>query len=272
LKEAGTVHIDAFHTWPPIPSYDANGKFFLDFTKGVTSPYLPFTVADETEAQRNIFRYWASKGVDVTCEGATFLRESAFDGYQPMAWWFTGFENYMRWPASFYCGGYDRTEWGKLFGTSMHGEEVITKDPERLSGFVEQFCTRTAIWYYLNQLERKYVQQNKEMKSVQFSNDIKTMLSGTHYSVTQGKNMLVEDMNVFIPALWLKTKSILAYSKDGYQNKSWSLPKEWSDVRKVKIFEISIEGKKPIKTAVINSGKVTLSVLKDQQLLIEQVD
>jgi hypothetical protein len=146
----------------------------IDLSKGPISPYLGFTVAEETEAQRNIFRYWAAKGIDVTSEGVDFLRETTFEGYQPMGWWFGGqLNNYLKWPASFYCGGKDRGEWGKLFGTSMHGEELVKKDYKDLPGFKEEFCLKTAIWYYLNRLTRIYVVNNKEYKSVQFSVTLK---------------------------------------------------------------------------------------------------
>ncbi len=102
IQEAGTIHIDAFHSWAPIGE---KGPGERPFIQGPISPYLNFTVADETEAQRNIFKYWASKGIDVTSEGVKFLRETAFEGYQPMAWWIDFMpEDYMNWPASFYTG------------------------------------------------------------------------------------------------------------------------------------------------------------------------
>ena len=54
LKDAGTIHIDAFHSMRP---------------SGVgepISPYLDYTIENEIETQRKIFRYWQSKGIDVT--------------------------------------------------------------------------------------------------------------------------------------------------------------------------------------------------------------
>ena len=74
LVEGGTIHIDAFHSWPPMKK------------KGPISPFTGFTLEDETEAQRKIFTYWAEKGLDVTSERVRFLRITTFEGYQPMAW------------------------------------------------------------------------------------------------------------------------------------------------------------------------------------------
>ena len=271
IQKSGTIHIDAFHSWPPIPVFDKNGDYRINSSEGPISPFLDFTVADETEAQRNIFRYWASKGVDVTSEGVDFLRETSFDGYQPMAWWYGGLQNYLKWPASYYCGGQDNSEWGKLFGTSMHGEDIIKEDPLNLSGFSQQFCQKTAVWYFLNRLDRKYVVIAKDYKSVQFSNDIRTFLSGDKYIISQGGVVLVENEDVFIPALWLEKPSIIAYSKNGYKDKEWKLPKEWKDVHSVKLNRVSIKGKSWLENINIQTGILKLTLANDEMVLIEKM-
>lgn len=271
LQKAGTVHIDAFHSWPPIPKTDANGKYQVDLSKGPISPYLGFTVAEETETQRNIFRYWASKGIDVTSEGVDFLRETAFEGYQPMGWWFGGgLDNYLKWPASLYCGGNDRSEWGKLFGTSMHGEELVKKDYLALPGFKEEFCLKTAVWYYLNRLTRLYVVNDKEFKSVQFSDAVKTFLSKDQYKITAGDATILENDDLLIPALWINKNSLIAYSKTGYENKWWILPKGWEKVKKIKISRVDVAGKTVVEIKKLNSGKLLLTVGKDEMLLLER--
>ncbi len=272
IQQAGTIHIDAFHSWPPVPGIDEHGKPYVEKDKGVISPHLKFTVADETEAQRNIFRYWAQKGVDVTSESVDFLRETAFDGYQPMAWWFNrgGPRYYLNWPASFFCGGRDDSEWGMLFGSSMHGEDIVKKQPESLAGFKEQFCLKTAVWYYLNRLQRLYLLNGKEYQSVQFSDNVRTYLSkDDQYRVTRGDVTLVENTDVLIPALWIGTGHLLAYSKKGYQNKSWTLPANWKDVKEVKLSRITDEGKTKPEMKIPAAGKLDLTLAKDEMILIE---
>ncbi len=191
LQKAGTVHIDAFHTWPPIPLTDENGNYHASLDASSTSPYLNFTAQAETEAQRNIFKYWASRGVDVTSEGADLLRETTFEGYQPMAWWDFdgGLTNYLKWPASYYCGGKDNSVWGKLFGVSMQGEEIVKKDKINLTEFKEDFCLKTVIWYYLNKLTRLYVLNTNEYKAVQFSENVRTFYSKGLFKVTRECNI-----------------------------------------------------------------------------------
>ena len=201
ISDAGTIHIDAFHSWAPIGKGGPGKRTFI---KGPISPYLGFTVYEETEAQINIFKYWSSKGIDVTSEGATFLREDKFAGMQPMAWWVDwSLEDYLNWPASFYSGGEDRRNLGKLFGTSMHGEDIVMKYPEKLIGFKKDFCTKSLVWYYLNQFDRKYYVRNEQLSMVQFSDGVVTKLQDDMYSVLKNENLLVEGNDVFVPALWM---------------------------------------------------------------------
>ena len=271
IQRAGTIHIDAFHSWPPVPVVDANGKSRIDLKKGPISPFLKFTVQDETEAQRNILSYWASKGIDVTSEGVDFLRETCFEGYQPMAWWYGGLANYLKFPASYYCGGQDNSEWGKLFGTSMHGEDVVKNDYQNLAGFKEQFCLKTAVWYYLNRLYRLYLINNKDIKLVQYSDNVRTFLSAKEYKITRGDATILENGDVLIPALWINNKSIIAYSKTGYENKTWELPEDWATVKKVKLSRISMDGKSNSDRVKTESGKLTLTLAKDEMILIEKL-
>ena len=267
------MHIDAFHSWPPVPVADGKGGYRIDLSPGPISPYLRNTLEDETEAQRNIFRYWASKGIDVTSEGVDFLRATSFEGYQPMAWWYGGgLRYYLKWPASFYSGGQDNSDWGKLFGTSMHGEDIVRNDYEHLSGFKEAFCLKTVIWYYLNRLDRLYVVNTKDYKTVGFSSDVKTFLSGGQYKLTNGARILAENDDIFMPALWINIKSIIAYSRYGYESKTWTLPGDWSGVNSVKLSTVNDTGREELGIIKVNSGKITLSVKKDEMILIESND
>jgi hypothetical protein len=273
LKKAGTIHIDAFHSWPPIPVLKENGEDSIDLSKSPISPLLGFTVRDETDAQLKIFRYWASKGIDVTSEGVDFLRETAFEGYQHMAWWFGGGkDHYINWPASYYCGGMDRSVWGKLFGTSMHGEDIVKKDREKLEGFKEAFCMKTAIWYYLNRLDRKYLVEGKDFRSAGFSEDVTVYLSDSEYRITRGNMIITDNNDLFIPALWTGNNSIISYSRYGYKNRTWVLPEDWSGSSNVNLYRVTDLGVKEIGTATIRKGTLTLSLKKNDMILIEKVD
>lgn len=272
IQQAGTIHIDAFHSWPPIPSTDDTGKEYTNLEKGVISPYLNFTVEEETEAQRNIFKYWATKGIDVTSEGVDFLRSSTFEGYQPMGWWFGGLQNYLKWPASYYCGGRDNGEWGKLFGTSMHAEDLVKKDPVALTGFTEQFCTSTLIWYFLNQLDRKFIITSEHYKQVQYSKEVSVKLSQDEYKVAQGNIVLVDNNDLLMPARWISESAMIAYSKQGYQQKTWKLLPEYKSFKKMNVYRVSQEGKILIKQQKIKSGSIQLSLEANEMLYLDKID
>jgi len=271
VEKAGTIHIDAFHSWPPVPVKRKNGKDSIDLKQTPISPFLGFTVKDETEAQRQIFSYWASKGIDVTSEGVDFLRETAFEGFQHMAWWFGGKSDYyIKWPASYYCGGMDRSMWGKLFGSSMHGEDIVRKDPGKLTGFKQNFCLKTAVWYYLNRLDRLYLINGKDFRSVCFSDNVKVFLSENDYRITRGEMLILENDNLFIPALWMGTNTIVSYSMSGYKNRKWVLPDDWSGATTVKLYRVTDLGVKEIGVAAVIDGVITLSLKKDDMILIEK--
>jgi hypothetical protein len=269
IQQAGTIHIDAFHTWPPLPAVDSNGKAYLNFEKKVISPYLNFTVADETAAQKKIFRYWAAKGIDVSSEGVDFLRETDFGGLQPMGWWFIrSAEDYLKYPAAYYTGGVDNEEWGKIFGTSMHGEDVIKDDPKELAKFPEQFMMTTAVWYYLNRLQRLYVVKGKDFTKAVFANGVESMIKNGKYTLTKQGKLLVDDDNVNIPAFWMPVPALLLFSKNTVENHEYQLPESFKKYKQVDVFFVTPEGKKLIFPAYSVNNSVSLTFKASTPILI----
>ncbi|MDR0757571.1 MAG: endo-alpha-N-acetylgalactosaminidase family protein [Tannerella sp.] len=258
LAEAGTVHIDAFHSWTPYTP-----------DRSPISPYLGYTTDQESETQKQLLRYWASKGVDVTSEGSSFLRISSFEGLQPAAWWYApSAEEYMAWPASYYCGGTDSSPYGRLFGSSMHGEEIFLKDPQQLSGFLYQFCTKTLPWYYLNRLQRLEYIKDGYRKEVKFSQGVITRLSGDDFTLTKNGKLMQRNSDVFIPALWRKEPAIVAYSADGYVSQTWDMPEDWT-AQTVDIYKITLDGLKLLHEKVpVKKRQLTFSLAKDEAGII----
>ena len=80
--------------------------------------------------------------------------------------------------------------------------------------------------------------------------------------------MLREDDNLFVPALWNK-KEIIAYSRLGYENKSWQLPDDWRNVKKADLYRITLDGCVPLKKLVpITGAKLVLSLEKEEDISI----
>jgi hypothetical protein len=230
LKEGGTIHIDAFHSIQPVRKDDS-----------VSSPYLGYSIDDEVAVQRKIFRYWRSKGLDVTSEGDIYwLRKDPFIGLQPMAWhfdnenfrannWIGKTADFKELPPQLYCG------------TPMHAEQEIKEDPQKLTGLIEQFCTKVVPWYYQNNLAKK-------------NDDAYWQQSG----------------DIFLPALWLKN-TIVAFSEKGYDSKKWKLPSGWN-AKKVIVSIISVEPKVTSRTLPVEHGEITLSLKPGEAVFIRSIN
>ncbi len=215
IQKAGTIHIDAFHSVAPLHCNEP------------ISPFLGNTTQDEIAAQRKIFRYFRDQGVDVTCEGSTFLRPDAFIGLQPMAWHYDPPAPNI--PACLYCG------------TLMAAEEQIKQDPQNLSGLKGAFCLKVVPWYYENNI-----------------------------TATKGSQKMRDEDDIVMPALWRK-QVLVAYSKNGYENKTWQLPPGWEGVTNVQVAEITLQGPTDVKEFPTTNGCVTLSDRAGQELEIQPV-
>lgn len=251
IQEAGTLHIDAFHT------DECAGQ-------GISRE-------QETETQKKIYRFLRDRGIDVTSEFLSDFRIDPLVGLQPMAWWFRrqGLEDYLVRPASLYTGGVDETLGGKLFGTSMHGEEIVGKDAQRLPGFLREFCLQTVPWYYLNRHERLRVDLTPEASEAFFSGDTVTRVdrAGRITMTEQGRTIRDGD-DILIPALWLERLSLVAYSAEGYTSRWWELPPDWKGQTEVKTEEITASGLLAGDTLHVVNGRIQLTLKPDQGVLL----
>ncbi|MCM3038969.1 NPCBM/NEW2 domain-containing protein [Paenibacillus motobuensis] len=250
IQRAGTIHIDAFHQ--NIPKLEA----------GFISPYHKITSQQEAETQKKIIRYFRDKGVDVTAEFDKNYRVDPLIGLQPMAW-------HIRWsaseqfkiPASIYTGGDGGDE---RLGTGMLGESIIKADRETLRGFIDDFALKTLPSYYLNRLDR-----------VSDQNGIITFSEGVTSRKQSDGSLLIEQEgetlrdggDVFFPALWNEDdyQEIIAYSKNGYENRTWKLPIQWKGTASIDVYSIGIEGLNLIEQELpVQDGSVRLTLLPGQ--------
>jgi hypothetical protein len=96
--------------------------------------------------------------------------------------------------------------------------------------FLQEFCLIFLPWYYKNNPD------------------------------AQGEQQMVDGTDICMPALWCEDKTIIAYSKEGCDSKSWELPSDWKDVAKVSLARITCDGHEPIGEADVVDGKLTLSL------------
>jgi lysophospholipase L1-like esterase len=124
-------------------------------------------------------------------------------------------------------------------GTPMRAEPEILKDPVKLPGVVSQFCNRVVPWYYDN-----------------------------NTTVLKGSQPLRAGDDLCYPALWCE-KTLVAYSFKGYESKTWTLPPGWESVKKVVVSEIRPEGLKKLSEVEVKDGKITISLAKEQGVMIQ---
>ena len=237
LKDSKTIHIDAFHCYRPRGPQPET----------VISTFLGYTTAQEVATMRKIFRYWRNKGFDVTSEGSGHLRPDKFVGLQPMSWW----DEPADLPSRLYCG------------SPLHAEQEVRVDPENLPGLLDQFCLLALPWYYRN--------NETSVKGKQL------MLDPDVGPKKQPRSELFENVmagygnHVFMPALW-KDKTVVAYSRTGYKDRTWELPPDWKDVKAVSISRITLDGPEMVGEIPVSDAKVTLDVGKREAFSITPAD
>jgi hypothetical protein len=123
--------------------------------------------------------------------------------------------------------------------TPMRAEPEIKADPQTLRGLQDQFCLNVLPWHYSN---------NK--------------------IAVKGKQKTRDGNGICMPALWREEKTLIAYSRGGYESKTWELPPDWKDVRAVSISQITLNGPKQVGVASVSDGKLTLSLKKGETLSI----
>ena len=261
LREGHTIHVDVFiaqrENGQPISPWHAKPE------NGGLTP------AKYVETQRKIFHYWRERGFDVTGEGIFWAHPSGegFTGLQPMSWWYPSDHRYqMQIPEYLMARGRtDRSGDGDFrFGSSMHGEEIWQKDKDQMPGFLGMFCRTTLPWYFLSRHERVKFENG----ALFYSDGVVAQTEAGKNIIRKGDFVLRENDNLFVPALWRK-KEIIAYSRNGFEAKSWALPDDWFGVRTVDLHRITMDGCVLLKRRVpVTNGKLTVSLGPEEAVVV----
>ena len=114
----------------------------------------------------------------------------------------------------------------------------LRKGIEKPAELLEQFCLKVLPWYYKN-----------------------------NTSAGKGDQKMIDGDDICMPALW-KDKTIIAYSKSGYESKTWQLPPDWRDVKKVRLARISVDEPEPAGEAPVTDGTITFSLAAGEAVAI----
>lgn len=101
-----------------------------------------------------------------------------------------------------------------------------------------------------------------------FADGISTMWKDDYLHVSKNGNVLADRGDVFIPALWLGSGSVVAYSEDGYSERSWTLPEGVSLPRNAAAWTVTPGGLTEFTGLKVRGRTVTLSLAPDQMVVI----
>ena len=84
--------------------------------------------------------------------------------------------------------------------------------------------------------------------------------------------ILREHDNLSIPVPWVNDHAIVAYSKNGYQHKTWILPPGFTTYKEFNVHQITPKGKIfKEKIEVSRKNRLSISIATDVLLLIEPI-
>ena len=101
-----------------------------------------------------------------------------------------------------------------------------------------------------------------------FSEGVTSQVENGRHSIHHGPRLLLEGTDVCLPALWRLHREMIAYSADGYADRSWTLPSDWRDVAKADVYRISQDGLSYWKTIEVSQTVVILSLNADEMVAI----
>ena len=271
IQEAGTIHVDAFHSKVPFPYVRPDGKVALKFLSPI-SPWHGGTPEKDAAAKKNIVKYFDSKGIDVTTEGVSGMDVGGIgEGWFPMYWHYGSRDHALSLKASQACGG---NVYGSqcAFGRNMNGEKLFMDNPDvakALAVFKGAFCKTTLVCQYLNRFGRKALIEGKDGCIGVFEDGVRTMWKGGRLSVAKDGELLCDGSDLLVPAVWLGDGAVAAYSEKGCRDRTWRIPSGTKLSDKAKAWSIDASGRKPFTRFVIDGDTVTVTLSPDEMVLIQ---
>ena len=275
IAEQGTIHIDAFHNKVPIPGPDGN-------IIGRGSPISPWHAAKfgddaqaDINAKKNIVGYLDAKGIDVTCEGTV---NDIGTGVTPREGWFPAYWGYsdllthiLALNAQQATGPNCSLE---IIGTNANAETIFYNGLPREQQFEwwkKDFCKKSTVYLYLNTFGRIEMQYDpaasNDRNIAVFEKGVRTFYDNGVMHLAKDGNELVCGGDVFIPAIWLGDEAAVAFSENGYTDRSWTIPAGCTLPANVKAWTIEYNSRTPFTGFKVEGRKMTLSLAPGQMVI-----
>ena len=85
---------------------------------------------------------------------------------------------------------------------------------------------------------------------------------------TEDPRSMIDGSDICMPVLWCEEPALIAYSKEGYEDKTWKLPGDWQDVDRVSVSTITGRGEEPGGDVEVNDGRINLNLARNQVVKI----
>jgi hypothetical protein len=79
---------------------------------------------------------------------------------------------------------------------------------------------------------------------------------------------MIDGSDICMPVPWCDEPTLVVYSKDGYDSRTWQLPPDWQDVAKVSVAAITGLRDDPVGELPVVDGRISLGVAKDAALRV----
>lgn len=270
IREAGTIHIDAFR---PNPSPGHGTDWTIEET-----------------ACREIVRYWNSLGIDVTTE---YLADPALTDLHPMVYHDNRDEHHrLTIPPEVCCGG--GAAWaGARHRTVRHGapgwwggfctpgagcrrpeawgnsidHDLAWRAAGRLDGFAASavFYRDSLPWLRMNRSRPVRFEETVERYVVTFADGLVSAVdqaSGRHY-ITDGERVLLDGPDRCLPIDWCPQSLIACHGNGG--RRSWALGDDWRGIGRASLTPLTSG---PVRHVPVRSGCIDLNLSPGAAVLI----
>jgi len=85
---------------------------------------------------------------------------------------------------------------------------------------------------------------------------------------TDDPRSMIDGSDICMPALWCAEPTLIAYSRDGYDSKTWTLPDDWQGTAEVNVSAVAPAGDESARAIAVQDGAIRLSLERDETVKV----
>lgn len=75
---------------------------------------------------------------------------------------------------------------------------------------------------------------------------------------------MIDGGDICMPARWCPHPTIIAFSRNGYAQKTWNLPTSWQSVRRIQAARVTFDEPQPLGLLPVEDGRITLTLSQNE--------